>query len=171
MRVKIICYTLLIFIMTLLQSTVLESVSIYNVKPNLLMVLIVIAAFQGNNIEGAVVGFFSGLVHDMVSGRLLGFYALLGLYLGFCIGSVNKRLYKENVFIAIFFTFISTIIYEYCVFLLSWVFKGGVDFIYPLRYIILPEALYNSFVSIFIFIIVIKINKWSEKSKDLKRRY
>ncbi|HOA98100.1 MAG TPA: rod shape-determining protein MreD, partial [Acetivibrio saccincola] len=68
MRIKIIGYTLMMVIFGLLQSTVLDYLKIFNVKPNLLMVFIVIVAFLGNNIEGAIVGFFSGLIHDMISG-------------------------------------------------------------------------------------------------------
>jgi len=47
--------------------------------------------------RGAVTGFLCGLTQDMLSGRVIGFYALLGLYLGLGIALINKRLYKENV--------------------------------------------------------------------------
>ncbi|MDQ2086275.1 rod shape-determining protein MreD [Herbivorax sp. ANBcel31] len=171
MRVKIIGYTLLVFIFALLQSTVLDYFKISNVKPNLLMVLIVVVAFQGNNIEGAILGFFSGLMHDVISGRVIGLYALLGLYLGLCIGSLNKRLYKENIFAVIFFILVSTVVYEYSVYFFHTVFRNKLELFYPLRHIILPEALYNSVVSIFIYIIVYKINEWSETSKRLSRKY
>lgn len=171
MRVKIIGYTLMIFIFTLLQSTVLDSLKIFNVKPNLLMVLIVVVAFQGNNIEGAVVGFFSGLTHDIVSGRIIGFYALLGLYLGLCIGSLNKRLYKENIFAVVFFIFVSTIIYEYSIYFFYTVFRNNLELLYPLKHIILPLSLYNGIVSIVIYLIVYKINELVDTSKKLSRNY
>jgi rod shape-determining protein MreD len=67
MKIKIIVYAVLIFIFALLQSTVFNYIKIYDVKPNLLIVLIVSAALLAGNIEGAVVGFFSGMVHDMAS--------------------------------------------------------------------------------------------------------
>lgn len=171
MRVKIVAYTVLIFIIALIQSTVLENLKIYNVKPNLLMILIVVAALLSNNVEGAVIGFFCGLTQDMASGRVIGFYALLGLYLGIGIGSLNKRLYKENVLVVVFITFISTIVYEFFVYFLNSFFKGSIEFIYPFRYVIFPEAVYNSIISIIIFIAVVKINTWSEESNKLLRRY
>lgn len=46
MRIKIIGYTLMMVIFGLLQSTVLDYLKIFNVKPNLLMVFIVIVAFR-----------------------------------------------------------------------------------------------------------------------------
>ena len=116
MRVKIAAYTILIFSMTLIQSTVLDNIRVYNIKPNLLMVLIVTSAFLSGNIEGAVVGFFCGLSQDMVSGKTIGLYALLGLYLGYSVGSINDRLYRENALITVLITFVSTIVYEFSVY-------------------------------------------------------
>lgn len=171
MRIKIIGYTLMMVIFGLLQSTVLDYLKIFNVKPNLLMVFIVIVAFLGNNIEGAIVGFFSGLIHDMISGKAIGFYALLGLYLGFCVGSLNKRLYKENIFAVIFFILVSTVVYEYSVYFFHTIFRHSLDLFYPLRSVILPLALYNGIVSIFIYIFVYKINEKYEVSKKLSRKY
>ena len=134
MRVKITGYALMMVIFALLQSTVLDYLKVFNVKPNLLMVLIVIVAFLGNNVEGAIVGFFSGLIHDMISGRVIGFYALLGLYLGFCVGSLNKRLYKENIFAVVFFVLVSTLAYEYSVYFLHTIFRNSLDLFYPCNF-------------------------------------
>ncbi|HHV28281.1 rod shape-determining protein MreD [Acetivibrio mesophilus] len=171
MRVKIVSYAVLIFIIALIQSTVLGSISVFNVKPNLLLILIVSVALLGSNVEGAVIGFFCGLTQDMLSGRVIGFYALLGLYLGLGVAFINKRLYRENVLVAIFTTFISTIVYEFAVYFFSMFFKGSLDLVFPFKYVILPEAVYNSIVSIVIFLIVLKINHWSEELDRLSRRY
>ncbi|HOM01815.1 MAG TPA: rod shape-determining protein MreD [Acetivibrio sp.] len=171
MRVKVISYAVLMFILALIQSTVLESISVFNVKPNLLLILTVSAALLGNNVEGAVIGFLCGLTQDMLSGRVLGFYALLGLYLGLVISFINKRLYKENVLVAIFTTFISSIIYEFTVYFLSMFFRGSLQLVFPFKYVILPEAVYNSVVAIVIFLIVLKINRWSNEVEKLSRRY
>lgn len=171
MRMKIIAYTILIFFAVLIQSSLGASISIYGVKPNITITLIVIVALMRGNIEGAVVGFFCGLMQDSVSGTLIGFYALLGLYLGFVIGSINKKLYRENILIAIFLTFVSTVVYEYLVYVLSTFLRAPLDFIYPMTKVILPEAIYNSVISIFIFIIFIKLHMRFEKFDKNARRY
>ncbi|NLD48019.1 MAG: rod shape-determining protein MreD [Clostridiaceae bacterium] len=171
MRVKIISYSILIFIMALLQSTVFNYIKIFDVKPNLLLILIVTVALLTNDIEGAAIGFFSGLVQDMASGKVLGFYALLGMYLGFSIGAMNKRLNRENILILLFFTFVSSIIYEYFVYLLNSIVRGTVDLIYPFRHLILTEALYNCGVSVLIFAVVLKLNRWFVSMDKTLRKY
>jgi rod shape-determining protein MreD len=147
----------------------------YNIKPNLFIILIVSIALLRGNVEGAAVGFFTGLVQDLISGRAIGLYALLGLYIGFIMGSVNKRLYRENILISIFFTFIATIFYELVVFLTILISGINTDFIEALKKalttIILPEAIYNGIMSIPIFILSIRLNYRLEDMKKSSRKY
>lgn len=171
MRIKILIYTVSIFLIVLIQSSVLDYVEIFNVKPNLLLIFIVATALLRGNVEGAVIGFISGLSQDIVSGKLLGFYSLLGLYLGLIIGSVNKRLYRENFFLIIFFTFISTVVYEYIVYLLGIFFRGKGDLLYPFQNVIFPEAIYNCALSVFIFMIAIRMNRAFENANKMARKY
>ncbi|MCX7923841.1 MAG: rod shape-determining protein MreD [Clostridia bacterium] len=171
MKIKIFAYTICIFAIILMQSTVFEYVRIYNVKPNLFIVFIVSIALLRGNVEGAVVGFFAGLSQDIMSGKLLGFYSLLGLYLGLLLGSVNKRLYRENILVVIFFTFISTVAYEVVVCVFGLLFITEVDIVYAMKNIILLEALYNCLAAIFIYIIAVKLNHKFEAANSSKRKY
>jgi rod shape-determining protein MreD len=143
----------------------------YNIKPNLFIILIVSIALLRGNVEGAAVGFFTGLVQDLISGRAIGLYALLGLYIGFIMGSVNKRLYRENILISIFFTFIATIFYELVVFLTILLSGINADFIKALTTIILPEAIYNGVMAIPIFILSIRLNYRLEDMEKSSRKY
>jgi len=174
MRFKVVIYTVCIFFIIVLQTTVLEYIRILNVKPNLPVVFIVVVAFLQGNVEGAVVGFFAGLTQDIVSGKLIGFYALLGLYLGLVVGSVNKRLYRDNLLIVVFFTFASTILYEAIVyFIISFnsIINGNTHFLYAIKGVILPEAIYNSVMSVFIYLIVRRFSFKFEKLDKASRKY
>lgn len=178
MRVRVLIYAFCVFFIILLQSTILNYLKIYNVKPNLLLIFIVSVALLRGNIEGAAVGFLTGLFQDMLSGKVLGFYALLGLYLGLIIGSINKRLYRENFLVITFFTFISTIVYEFAAFFLCTILplilsakNGQIYLLYPVRDIILPEAVYNSAVSVLVYMLVIKLNHKFEDISKASRRY
>jgi len=179
MRTKVIIIGICIFIIAVIQSTVLDYTKIFNVKPNLLVVFIISMALLRGNIEGAVIGFFAGLTHDIISGKVFGFYALMGLFLGLIIGSFNKRLYRENVLIAVFFTFVSSFIYEGTVYLLNIARNyltgnytvSDMNFIYAFKNIVFPIAVYNSAVSILIYILSIKLNRRIEEAHKNSRRY
>jgi len=174
MKAKIPIYALCILIIVVVQSTLLHYIKIHNVKPNLLIVFIVAVALMRGNIEGAAVGFFSGLLQDMLFGRIIGFYALLGMYLGLIVGSVYRRLYKENVLIVVFFTFVSTVVYEGLVYFFNSfgaIIDGQTDVLYAFKDVILPEAVYNSAVSIFMFIVVLKLHYRLEELSKAARKY
>ena len=171
MRFKALLYTLCILILLLLQSTLLNYAKIYDVKPNLLIIFVICIALLRGNVEGGVVGFFAGLSLDMLFGKYIGFYALLGLYLGITVGSVNRRLYRENFIVVILFTFVGTIVYEALVYILSSFMNGNMDLLFPMTRIILPEALYNSAVSVIIYAFIIKMSYRFEEPGKTARKY
>ena len=162
MRYRVLIYTLCVIVILVLQTTVLDFIKVFNVEPNILLVFVVCIALLRGNVEGAVLGLFSGLALDMIAGTTIGFYALLGMYLGFTAGSVNKGLYKDNLLVVVFFTFLFTFAYEILVFILKVLLPSGniTELFYSLRYIILPEAIYNSLLSVLKYIFVIKLNMW-----------
>lgn len=178
MKKKILYIACCILILAILQASLMDYAKINNVKPNLLLTFIIIAAYMRGSWEGAAVGFFAGLIQDMISGKVIGLYALLGMYLGLIVGSLNKRIYRENIIISVFFTFIFSFIYEavfYALYKLGTYFFDGriknADIFFAVRNIVLPEAIYNSVVSIVLFIIFLRINRRLEIQKNTARRY
>lgn len=159
MRSKIIFYTILIFTFVTTQVTILNFISIFGITPNIVLVLIVSISLLEGRIDGGIMGFSAGLCLDSVTGITLGFNALLGMFLGLSLGNINKRFFKENVFLMAFCTFISTILYESAASMSSYIFSRTVDFFSTFKTVILPEALVNSVLGAVIFFILIRINK------------
>lgn len=168
---RALVYGICIVIILILQSTVAGKIEIFGVKPNLMLIFIVSVALIGGSVQGAAVGFALGLMQDIMSGKLIGFYSLLGMYLGLIMGTVNKRLYRENFFIIIFFTFVSTIIYEGLVYFLNTFLKGTFDMGGAFANVIFPEAIYNMVASVFIYLIVVKINQKMEIVEEEARKH
>ena len=79
--IRTITMTLLILITFILQSTVFQSLSIASIAPNLLLILTVSFGFMRGKKEGILVGFFCVILIDIFYGNLLGFYALIYMYI------------------------------------------------------------------------------------------
>ena len=177
MKYKLPAYVFGILLICTLQTTVIEYVKIFNIKPNLLLVYIVSVSLVRGNTEGAVTGLISGFIMDCLSGRIIGYYSLLGMYLGLSTGSINKKIFRENFLVAAFFAFVATIVYEFIVMFtglyIPAVFSRSAqpeDLLFALRNIILPEAVYNSVISIFVYILVTKSNdKYMEIVRNARR--
>ncbi len=170
MRNRIILYVILIFVFVTTQVTWLNFIKIFGVTPNLLIVLIVSISLLEGRIHGAVVGFFAGLCLDAVIGSALGFQALLGMLLGLLLGNINKRFFKENIFIMITITFVSTIIFESVISFAAYLYGLEIDFFITFKTLILPEALINSIIGVVLFFVIAQINRRIRESEG-KNKY
>ena len=171
MKRKILFYLFFIIFFLLLQTTLLKHVSIFGVMPNILITFTIVTAIVRNSTEGSVVGFFSGLCIDMQFGSVLGFHALLMLYLGMAAGSISKRVYRENLMIVVFFTFVYSVAYEAAVYLINNIINADIRLIFAFTNVILPEAIYNCAVSILLFPLVLKAGRKFDASGAVARKY
>lgn len=101
MRRKIVL-AVTILICFLLQSTIFQELAIASISPNLMIVVTAAFGFMRGRKEGMAVGFFCGLLMDLFFGSVLGFYALLFLYVGFLNGIFKKIFYPEDIKLPIF---------------------------------------------------------------------
>lgn len=171
MKKRILFYFFFIFLLLLLQTTLLQYAAIYGVVPNTIIVFIIVTALLRGGAEGGAVGFFAGLSVDMMFGGVLGFYALLGFYLGMAAGSVNKRLFRENMLVVVFFTFVFSVAYESAVFIINNIMSGDIKLLYALTSVILPEAVYNSALVVVILPLLIRADRWFKGAVKQSRKY
>ena len=62
------------------------------------MIVVVSAfGFMRGKKEGLWIGFFTGLLLDVFTGSILGFYALLYMYVGYFNGFFRKMFYPEDI--------------------------------------------------------------------------
>lgn len=155
-----------------LQSTWLNAISIFGCKFNTSILIIISFALIRGEAEGAVLGFFTGLIQDIMFGRLFGFYAILGMVLGFLFGRLNKQFVKDNIIVAVVFGCIGSFLYEFLVYLFLVLAKGDTNVLLYVRRILLPETIMNSFAIILIYKLVYYINvKLDKFTMDTNSRY
>ena len=163
--------SLMLLFAYILQSTVLQYTQIFNVKPNLVIMLIIHLSLMRGSVEGAIVGFVGGLLMDILAGRIVGLYSLIGMYVGVAAGYFNKRFYKDNYFVALFFTFIFSFVFEFIFYVLFYFIWGETRILYALQHIIVPEAIYNCIIAVPVYMVLIKVDKWLEKREKSSRKY
>lgn len=171
MKRKVLFYTFFILVFLLLQTTLLQYIAIVGIVPNILIVFVIITGLLRGNTEGGTVGFFAGLATDMLFGGVLGFYALLGLYLGIAAGSVSRRLFRENLLVAVFFTFVYSCLYESLIYVINNIMTGNMQYLYVLSGVILPESIYNSAVALLMFPFLIRTERWFGSKEISIRKY
>lgn len=166
MRRKIVLVVTII-VCFLLQCTIFKKFSIASISPNLLIVVTASFGFMRGKKEGLFIGFFSGLLMDIMFGSVFGFYALIYMLIGYVNGFFKRIFFPDEVklpiaLIAVSDFFCNLIIY----FVLFW-FRGRFQFGYYLMHTILPELVYTMIVAIVLYFILLKIN---QKLEEIERR-
>lgn len=148
----------IIVVALLIQLTLINSITILGLKPDLIMVVVVVFSLLRGAKEGTVSGFASGLLQDIFSTGLLGMNALAKTVIGFFCGIIKEKIFREHIlFIIPVITFIASFIQSILMFLLLRAFGIEYGLAWSLKQVALPEALYSSLLSPFIFLVINKL--------------
>ena len=149
----------IISICFVLQTTTLHTLSFANITPNLLIIVIASFGLMRGKKEGMLIGFFSGLLIDIFCGFYLGIYALLYMYVGYLTGFFQKRFYPEDIKLPLLIISASDFISNIVIYLIMFLTRGRYDFGYYFSNVILPELVYTTIITIFFYLLLLKINQ------------
>lgn len=161
---------ILILLCFILQSTVFPSLAFAGIVPNLLIILTSAFGFMRGENEGLIIGFFCGLLADIFYGDVLGFYALVLMYIGFLNGKFNRIFYPEDIKLPIGLIIISDLSYGMICYILLFLLKGKFHFLFYFRSVILPEVVYTIIVTCILYPVILFINEKLELREHRKRR-
>ena len=166
MRRKI-TVAIIIIVCFLLQCTLFKEIAFASISPNLLIVVTAAFGFMRGKKEGIWIGFFCGLVLDIFSGSTLGFYALVYMYIGFFNGFFRKLFYPEDIKLPLLLIACSDLICNFVIYFFLFLFRGRFQLPYYFMNIIIPELVYTMLVTIFLYLIILKIN---QKLEQIEKR-
>ncbi len=135
----------------LLQTTVFQALKLANVAPNILLTLTVCYAYLRGRSSGVVIGFFCGLLLDMMYGDVIGLYAFILMTIGFLCGYCRKIYFTDNYILPCTLVGISNLLYGIFCFVTGFLVRGRLTFGYSFTKIILPEMVYTLLISIVIY--------------------
>lgn len=154
---------ILILVCFVLQSTVFRSLDFAGIVPNLLVILTAAFGFMRGENEGLVIGFFCGLLADIFFGDILGFYALILMYIGFLNGKFNRIFYPEDIKLPLGLIVISDLSYGMVCYITMFLLKGKFNFPFYFMDVILPELVYTMVVTCILYPVVLFINEGLER--------
>lgn len=167
---RIIIVAVILLLNICLQTTLLQAIQVRGVLPNTAVVIIVSYSLLRGSTEGAVVGFFSGLLYDLLFGNSFGFYACLGLVCGFLSGKAHKNFYRENYILPLAICTCAAFFYETTIYFTGFFLRGNLDLLFFIRNLILPTAVYTAIFSIPLYRILFGINEYLEEKERYRRR-
>jgi len=155
---KILLKGAIIVVALLIQITLVNLITILGLKPDLILVVVVIFSLLKGEKEGTISGFASGLLQDIFSTGLLGINALAKTVIGFICGILKEKIFHEHIlFLIPVITFIASLIQNILIFFLLRAFGTEYSLAWSLKQVALPEALYSSLLSPIIFLVINKL--------------
>lgn len=144
-------FGLLFLIAAVIQSTILARVTIFSIRIDLFLIIVISFALLKGRKTGMIVGFIVGFIQDLLVGRFLGLHAISRMIVGYLLGLMEQRVFKENLIVPILAAFIGTIIAEFIVWFISLFLFWHYPFLNALKQVILPSALVNALFAPFIY--------------------
>ncbi len=135
----------------LLQSTVFQALEFGGIAPNLLIVLTASLGFMRGEKTGLLTGFFCGLLCDIFSGNVIGFYALTYMYIGYLNGKFSRMFYPEDIKLPLALILISDFSYCMICYILMFLLRGRLEFFYYFLNVILPEVVYTAVITMVLY--------------------
>lgn len=149
----------LIFLIYVLQTTVIQEIAIGGVSPNLYIILLAAVSYRYGKLPGMAAGFLTGLMVDLVEGDVIGLYALIYMVIGYLLGFANKIYYQDDTTIPLFLVGASDFVFNFYVYVCAFLLRNRLHLMFYLRTIMLPELLYTVVLSIFLYRLIHKILK------------
>ena len=156
----------LIALVFLLQESVFPHLALGGITPNCVIILVCFAGFSNGALEGMLVGFFSGILLDLMHGQYIGMNALLYLYIGFLNGSFRKFFFGEDLKLPLLFTGLSDIIYGFVIYFFLFFTRQKTDVLFYIKSIIIPEAVYTMLVTVALYVPLLLIYNFMGKQKQ-----
>ena len=150
---------ILIFACFIVQTTILGAFTFTNIKPNMMLVLIVSFALMHGSRTGIWMGFVSGFLIDLFYGSLFGFNALLFMYIGFVVGKMYQVVFDEDIRVAIFAVCVSDLAYNVIYYIIKFIFGIKYNFFAYFGHIAVPEIIYTLIITIIFYRLFYWINK------------
>jgi rod shape-determining protein MreD len=129
----------------ILQTTVVPVISVFEIRPDLLMIALFLLALRTGQMSAVWVGFFLGLAQDLYTPSTLGQNALSKTVAGFFAGFFNERVMRIDLVFQLVLLFIMFVIHD-TLFYFVQVLKSGHDggvVLHELVRTTLPRALYS----------------------------
>lgn len=158
----------LILVSILLQSAICPMIAIASIKPNLLIILTVSFGLMRGRKEGMMTGFFCGLLTDIFFESIIGFNALIYLWVGYFSGYFYRIFYDDDIKTPLFLISISDFAYGIIQYGFMFLLRGRIQFFYYLGRVIIPEVIYTLLLTILFYRMLYAINQKLSYT-DLKR--
>ncbi|MDO8672558.1 MAG: rod shape-determining protein MreD [Dehalococcoidia bacterium] len=156
-----------LFIAGLLQTTLLPHVVVLNVKPDLVLLFVVIWGTAKGSQEGIIWGLVGGLVLDLLGAGPFGAATIAMVAVAFLTSIGEFDLVRSSLLLPLTIMFGGTMAF-YAIYMLIIQAGGGVvDWEVTFRSTLLPAGVINTLLTPVVYWIIRRISEWVKPARNL----
>ena len=156
----------LILVFFVLQTTIFPMLKISSIIPNVLIILVSCSGFMQGDREGMFVGFACGLLLDICSFDIFGFYTILYMLIGYLNGLLHNFFYLKDLKIPAIMIISSDLVCCFATYFFLFLLRSRFEFGFYFLNIILPEVVYTLLVAVIIYPLLWLIEAYVFKKKN-----
>ncbi|RZS92938.1 rod shape-determining protein MreD [Cuneatibacter caecimuris] len=160
---RVICTAALIVAAFLLQTTVFTWIPYLTAVPNLLLIITFSFGPLHGSLTGLIAGCASGLLMDLSGSDVIGYHALVYMYLGYINGKLYQIVTPDTLLLPFLLCIGNEAAYHIYIYLFSFLLKNQLSFSSYASGIILPELIGTLLLTFIIYGCCYYLNKWLEK--------
>jgi len=142
----------LLVVATAAQGLYPSWLTVYGVRPDLVLVVLIWASLRADPLAGAVMGFFAGLLHGSAVGLRLGTFVATRTIGGLLAGLLTIRVFGDNPVVPVLSAFALTVTVE-----MLFLFLSPVAWLFESLRLIVIEAGYNAFLVLILTIVAAQL--------------
>ncbi len=151
MRAFVMC--LAVALSFLIDTIIFTRLNFFGIRPDTLLILVVIFSILGGASRGVIAGVAGGLAVDILFGVYIGLTSLMYLIVGVLAGIFYKRYYANNILLPAFVVGAGVIIKESLTGLFLMLLGSEFNFALMLVRYVAPTALMTAGISIPLFLL------------------
>ncbi|MBX3051788.1 MAG: rod shape-determining protein MreD [Caldilineaceae bacterium] len=133
----------LLGVVAILQSVVVPRLAIGHVRPDVMVLVVVIWALLFGGSGALLIGFVAGLWMDLLSGGPMGGNALALMAVALVAGIGYNRFFRSNLLVPVASIVLGTLVYSYFYWALLALLDHRLPLLHTTTRLILPAVVYN----------------------------
>ncbi|MPN60029.1 hypothetical protein SDC9_207752 [bioreactor metagenome] len=109
--------------------------------------------------QGVSIGFFSGLLQDLVGGNIFGLNTLSKLITGYLFGMAERKVFKEHILLPVLAMAVATICNSAISFILLFLLGYKIELMSAVINTVLPLLMYNVIVAIPVHQVIYRVSQ------------
>lgn len=148
---------LLLVIAVALQTLIVSRVSVLGVTADLFLIFTVVVAMGRGSLEGAIFGFFAGLIADIAFFQPLGVRALIYVLAGYFVGMFVARFGMMTPWVVLIVAGGTSFLAQFVFGLFQYIMGPQADFLTMVGTQMLPEAILDGLIAVPVYALLVRL--------------